>query len=401
MNLNAPEFLELDINDVELLENNPRKISKAEIEKLCEDIQKDTNFLMQRPPLINHINGKYICYAGNQRVKAAMKLGWEKLWCWVEENVHTDIQAERMLKDNLHRGEWDFSMLSGFDSSFLSDVGFQASDLDSIFAKLINPKQDDFDLTEALDAIEDPITQIGDLIILGDHRLICGDARDSEIIEKLMAGELADMCTTDAPYNVDYEGGTKKKMKIQNDKLDDSEFYNLLLNSFTNACTNMKEGAMVYIFHADTEGVNFRNAMVNAGFNYTQSCVWVKNSPVMGRQDYHWKHEPVLVGWKPGAKHAWYGGRTQNTVWEFNKPSRNEDHPTMKPVELICYQIQNSSKVGDIIIDLFGGSGTTLISCEQMQRKARLCELDPIFCDVIIKRWEKLTNKKALRHGRQ
>lgn len=203
------------------------------------------------------------------------------------------------------------------------------------------------------------------------------------------------MLITDPPYNVDYVGKTKDALKIQNDSMEDDAFRSFLTDAFLSADSIMKQGASFYIWHADSEGFNFRYAVKAVGWLLKQNLIWVKNSLVMGRQDYQWKHEPCLYGWKDGASHNWYAGRAETTTLEFDRPNRNDLHPTMKPVPLFAYQIQNSTKEGDCVLDSFGGSGTTLIACEQLKRKAFLMELDPHYCDVIIARWEKLTGKKA------
>lgn len=246
---------------------------------------------------------------------------------------------------------------------------------------------------------EAPQTRLGDRYQLGAHRLLCGDSTCIDDVEKLMDGDQADLVVTDPPYNVAYEGKTKDALTIANDRLADGDFYQFLLAAYTAMFAVTKDGAGIYIFHADTEGLNFRKAMMAAGFKLAQCCVWVKQTMVLGRQDYHWQHEPILYGWKPTAGHHWYADRKQTTVWPFDRPARSEAHPTMKPVDLIAYPIQNSSQAGDIVFDPFGGSGSTLIACEKTGRKARLMEIDPKYCDVIVKRWEEFTGKKAERIG--
>ena len=238
--------------------------------------------------------------------------------------------------------------------------------------------------------------KIGDIWQLGDHRLMCGDSTKVDDVEKLMNGQLADLLITDPPYNVNYEGKTKDRLKIENDKMSDSNFREFLRDAFTTADIVMKAGACFYIWHADSEGYNFRGACKDVNWQVRQCLIWNKNAIVMGRQDYQWKHEPCLYGWKDGARHLWASDRKQTTVIDFNKPLRNGEHPTMKPVGLFDYQIKNNTKGSDIVLDLFGGSGTTMIACEQNGRKARLMELDPHYCDVIIQRWENLTGKEAV-----
>lgn len=222
---------------------------------------------------------------------------------------------------------------------------------------------------------------------------MCGDSTQKDDIMRLMNKQDADMLLTDPPYNVDYEGVAGK---IQNDNMENTEFYNFLKSAFTNMFESVKEGGSVYVFHADTEGLNFRKAFMDAGFKLAQCLIWVKNTFVMGRQDYQWKHEPILYGWKEGTAHYFIDNRSQSTVLEFDKPIKNEEHPTMKPIDLLVYLIKNSSKENQLILDLFGGSGSTLIAAEQSKRICYMMELDPKYCDVIIKRWETLTGKKAV-----
>jgi site-specific DNA-methyltransferase (adenine-specific) len=224
---------------------------------------------------------------------------------------------------------------------------------------------------------------------------MCGDSTSIDAAEKLMDGHLADQLITDPPYNVAYEGKTKDALTIQNDSMSDDSFREFLRDAFTAADTVMKAGAVFYIWHADSEGYNFRGACKDAGWTVRQCLIWNKNSLVMGRQDYHWKHEPCLYGWKDGAGHLWSTDRKQVTVLEFNRPTRNDIHPTMKPVDLIEYQVLNNTKGSDIVLDLFGGSGSTLIACEKTNRNNRSMELDPKYCDVIVKRWQEYTGKQA------
>lgn len=277
-------------------------------------------------------------------------------------------------------------------------------ELDSIFD--IDMSGFGFDLTEEEEAeiIEDevpeppaePKAKLGNIYQLGRHRLMCGDSTSKADAEKLMNGIKADMLLTDPPYNVDYEGKTKDKLKIENDKMENSNFRQFLIDAFTTADLSMKEGAVFYIWHADSEGYNFRGACFDVGWKVRQCLIWNKNSMVMGRQDYHWKHEPCLYGWKDGASHLWASDRKQTTILEFNRPSKNDLHPTMKPVTLFDYQIKNNTKGGDIVVDLFGGSGTAMMACEQNGRVCYTMELDPKYVDVIIERWENFTGEKAV-----
>lgn len=282
--------------------------------------------------------------------------------------------------------EWDIDNLSAdFDLSNLEEFGIEGLQ--------------GFEETQA-EIVEDEVPEEvetkckkGDIWQLGEHRLMCGDSTVITDVEKLMNGEKADLLLTDPPYNVAYEGKTKEKLTIQNDKQDDNTFLLFLTDAFINACHFIKEGASFYVWHADSEGFNFRSAIKNSGLTLKQTLIWVKNSMVMGRQDYQWKHEPCLYGWKDGAAHTWLSDRKQTTVLEFDRPTRSLEHPTMKPVALFAYEIQNSANKGGLVLDLFGGSGTTIIACEQLNRKCYTMELDPHYCDVIITRWEKLTGK--------
>jgi len=257
--------------------------------------------------------------------------------------------------------------------------------------------EDDFDVEANLP--EEPITKLGDVWMLGKHRLACGDSTSSGAFTKLMNGQQADLVLTDPPYNVDYEGATKDKLKIQNDKMQDEQFLQFLTDAFTRMYEHSKKGAAIYVFHADSEGYNFRTAFKQAGYSLRQCLIWVKNSLVMGRQDYQWQHEPILYGWKDGASHVWYADRKQTTLVEFDRPQKSAEHPTMKPVGLCGYFIANSSKEGDIVLDPFGGSGSTLIACEQTGRTCYIVELDEKYCDVIVKRYETFTGEKGVLLG--
>lgn len=302
-------------------------------------------------------------------------------------------------------GEWDFALLKDLleelDASSI-DVeltGFDIDEMENLMTQFQVEEEgevdeDDFDIEEAIP--DEPISKRGDIWKLGRHRLMCGDSTDINDVEKLMGGIKADLFLTDPPYNVNYEGKAKDKLKIKNDSMDEESFRQFLRDAFFAADTVMREGAVFYIWHADSEGYNFRGACIDVGWQVRQCLIWNKSSMVIGRQDYQWKHEPCLYGWKSGASHFWAGDRKQVTVLDFNKPQRNGEHPTMKPVSLFDYQIKNNTRKGDIVLDLFGGSGTTIIACEQNGRIGYSMELDEKYCDVIIKRWEEFTGKKAV-----
>lgn len=295
--------------------------------------------------------------------------------------------ADNSTSDNV---TWDLSNLKAdFDLSELPEWGLEG---------LVEVEQLDPEITEdEVPSNEQVETRVkrGDIWKLGEHRLMCGDSTVITDVEKLMGGEKADLLLTDPPYNVAYEGGTKEKLTIKNDKQDDSQFLQFLNDCFSCAFSVLKEGASFYVWHADSEGLNFRLAIKNAGLTLKQNLIWVKNSLVLGRQDYQWRHEPCLYGWKEGAAHNWYSDRKQTTILEFDRPTRSAEHPTMKPIALFSYQLCNSTKRGGLVLDLFGGSGTSIIASEQTGRKCYTMELDEHYCDVILKRWENLTGKKA------
>ena len=258
------------------------------------------------------------------------------------------------------------------------------AEIDDLFKDTIKDgiEEDDFDVEAELE--KPAISKMGDVWKLGRHRLICGDSTAEETFTHLMDGKQANLVVTDPPYNVDYEGNAGK---IKNDNMSDDKFYNFLLSSFINMEKCMVHDASIYVFHADTEGLNFRKAFSDAGFYLSGTCIWKKQSLVLGRSPYQWQHEPVLFGWKKKGKHSWYSDRKQSTIWEFDRPKKNKDHPTMKPVALVSYPILNSSLSNCIVLDPFGGSGSTLIACEQTERICYTIELDEKYCDVIVKRY--------------
>lgn len=354
-------------------------------------------------PLIwNERTGNLV--GGHQRFKILKESGYTEIEASV---VNLDLNNEKALNLALNKisGDWDEEKLSvllqDLDSEIGIDLtGFDDEELDDLIERLddripVEVEDDKFDVGEELESIEDPETKPGDILELGQHRLICGDSTDPKVISRLMNEKLAAMVFTDPPYNVDYEGKTDDSLKIMNDKMNDDQFYQFLFDLYSTMLGATEEGGAIYVCHADSEGHNFRRAMVESGWLLKQCIVWVKNVFVMGRQDYQWQHEPILYGWKPGAPHHWNGDRKQSTVWNFDKPQRNGDHPTMKPIPLIAQAIQNSSKKGEIVLDVCGGSGSTLIASEQTGRICYMSELDPKYCDVIKKRYEQLTGNKA------
>lgn len=386
-----------EIVEISKLKENPRNPNThptVQIELLAQIIRKTG---WRAPITVSNLSGFIV--KGHGRLQAAKAAGLKQ--CPVEYQNFIDEEEElaALLADN------KLAELAEIDVEKLTDI-FKDYEFEDL--SLTGYSQEEFDelvdVFEEAELLGDPDEvpeevetrcKLGDIWQLGNHRLMCGDSTIISDVEKLMNDSRADMFLTDPPYNVNYEGGTNDKLKIQNDNMEDAQFRQFLYDAFTTADMVMKEGAVFYIWHADSEGYNFRGACKDIGWTVRQCLIWNKNSMVLGRQDYHWKHEPCLYGWKEGASHLWASDRKQTTVIDFNKPQRNGEHPTMKPVGLFDYQIKNNTKGGDIVLDLFGGSGTTLIACEQNKRIAYLMELDPHYCDVIITRWEKLTGKTA------
>jgi DNA modification methylase len=397
------EIKKISVELINPAKYNPRKDLRPgdpEYEKLKRSIEE---FGFIEPLVWNRRTGCLV--GGHQRYKILLEQGVTEVECSV---VDLDEAKEKALNIALNKigGDWDYQKLAvlledikltGLDVEL---TGFDSAEIDKLMSDFLyemEPEDDHFDLEEELEKIEEPVTQKGDVWLLGKHRLLCGDATSAEDVNRLMNGEFASMVFTDPPYNVDYVGKTKDALKIKNDKMGNQQFYQFLLDSFSNMFAVTQPGGGIYICHADSEGINFRSAMVDSGWNLKQCIVWVKNTIVMGRQDYHWQHEPILYGWKPGQAHQWMGDRKQSTVWEFDKPSRNGDHPTMKPLGIPARGIKNSSKVGGVVLDLFLGSGSTLIACEQTGRICYGMELDPKYCDVIVRRYEEYTGQKAER----
>ncbi len=375
---------------------NSRTHSEAQVAQIAGSIKE---FGFNNPVLVDEDNG---IIAGHGRVMAAQKLGLQAVPCIRLAHLSDTQRKAYVIADNrlaLNAG-WDDQMLTlelqeldgeDFDLSLL---GFEADELNA----LLNPIKETEGLTDedaVPDVPEEPKTKPGDIYQLGRHRLMCGDSTSIDAVEKLMDGQLADILITDPPYNVAYEGKTKEALTIKNDEMSDDQFRQFLRDAFVAADTVMKSGAVFYIWHADSEGYNFRGACKDTNWKVRQCLIWNKDTMVMGRQDYHWKHEPCLYGWKEGAGHLWATDRKQVTIIECKRPKRNDVHPTMKPVELIEYQLLNNTKGQDIVLDLFGGSGSTMIAAEKNGRTARLMELDPKYCDVIVKRWEDFTGQKA------
>jgi site-specific DNA-methyltransferase (adenine-specific) len=376
------------ISEVKPNPKNPRIIKDGKFQKLVKSIQEFPDMLNKRPLVVfTDVDNKYVVLGGNMRLKACKEIGLKEIPIIIADEWTEEQKNEFLIKDNVGFGEWDWDSLANeWDAEKLDDWGLDLP-VDLSVQEELEAEEDDFDVPEG--GIETDII-LGDLFEIGEHRLLCGDSTQTDTFEKLMHGELADMVVTDPPYNVAYEGKTKDALTIENDSMGNDDFYKFLYDFYTALTTAVKKGGAIYVWHASSEVINFGKAMVDAGWLLKQQLIWVKNTMVMGRQDYQWKHEPCLYGWLKGDSHKWYSDRKQTTVIEWDKPMRNGEHPTMKPIGLFSYQIENSSKKGDIVIDAFGGSGTTMVACEQLNRKARIIEYDPKYCQVIIDRMKKL-----------
>jgi len=411
------EIKTVSLSELHETEHNPRQITKEDMERLKNSVRTFPEMLDVREIVVDE---NMTILGGHQRVKALKANGTTEATVKIVKGW-TDAQKERfVIQDNVQNGDWDREILDEhWDRELLEECGVPIEDdrQEEIEKEIEEPEMPEED--------DGPtICQPGDVWQLGEHRLMCGDSTKPEDVEKLMAGEKADLWLTDPPYNVDYEGGTG--LKIKNDKMEDSAFRNFLNAAFFAAKNVLKDGGAFYIWHADSEGYNFRGACSDNELTVRECLIWNKSSLVLGRQDYQWKHEPCLYGWKDGAGHYFIDDRSLTTVIEdyadidamsktelktalknmlnggvpttvidCEKPSRSEDHPTMKPVKLFAYLMKNSSRQGERVLDTFAGSGTTIMAAEQLERKAYCMELDPHYCDVIIKRWENFTGRKA------
>lgn len=364
--------------------NNARTHSPEQINKLRASLRE---FGFINPVIIDR---NYGVIAGHGRIMAAKEEGITEVPCVFADHLSEAQKKAYILADNRMAMDagWDEELLrveiealQGMDFDPLL-TGFDEAELADLFGEETEAKEDDFDVDAELE--KPTVTQSGDVWTLGRHRLICGDSTQAETFDILMQGKKANLVVTDPPYNVNYEGTAGK---IKNDNMASEKFYQFLLDAFTNIARVMADDASIYVFHADTEGLNFRKAFSDAGFYLSGCCIWKKPSLVLGRSPYQWQHEPCLYGWKKNGKHQWYSDRKQTTIWEFDKTKKNTDHPTMKPIPLLAYPICNSSMSNTLILDPFGGSGSTLIACEQTDRSCYTAELDEKYCDVIVKRY--------------
>ena len=386
------EIQKIPISKIKAAKYNPRKDLRPgdpEYEQLRRSMAE---FGYVEPVVWNKTTGNVV--GGHQRLKILMAEGAIAIDCVV---VELEAEKEKALNLALNKiqGDWDKEKLAlviaelqcvDFDVSL---TGFDLAEIDALFKDTLaeSVKDDDFDVDGELK--KPAVTKPGDLWLLGRHRLVCGDSTSAAAFTLLMDGKLANLVVTDPPYNVNYEGTAGK---IKNDNMTGEKFFQFLLDAFTLTEKAMAKDASIYVFHADTEGLNFRKAFADAGFYLSGTCIWKKQSLVLGRSPYQWRHEPILFGWKKSGKHIWYSDRKQSTIWEFDKPRKNTEHPTMKPLPLIAYPILNSSMTGCIVLDPFGGSGSTLIACEQTNRVSYTVELDEKYCDVIAKRYIEQVN---------
>ena len=364
--------------------NNARTHSPEQITKLRASLRE---FGFINPVIIDR---DFNVIAGHGRILAAKEEGIKEVPCVFADHLTEAQKKAYIIADNRMAMDagWDEELLrveieslQGMDFDPLL-TGFDEKELAALFDDGIEAKEDDFDVDAEL---EKPcFSRLGDVWTLGRHRLVCGDSTKPETYTMLMGETKANLVITDPPYNVNYEGSAGK---IKNDNMAGEKFYEFLLAAFKNMESVMATDASIYVFHADTEGLNFRRAFADAGFYLSGCCIWKKQSLVLGRSPYQWQHEPVLYGWKKNGKHQWYTGRKETTIWEFDKPKKNGDHPTMKPIPLLAYPIGNSSMANSVVLDPFGGSGSTLIACEQTDRICRTIELDEKFCDVIVNRY--------------
>lgn len=411
-------IVELRSADLKEYENNPRLNDKA-VEAVAESIKQ---FGFKVPIIIDRDN---VIVAGHTRLKAAQFLGIEYVPCIVADDLTEEqVKAFRLADNKVSEfAEWDndrlFEELKELNAFDMDLFGFDT--LPDIMDELNEEEEESIE--DMINEEEEPRTKEGEIWALGEHRLICGDCTDKGVIAKLMDGKEADLLLTDPPYNVAVENSAG--LTIQNDDMSDTAFYEFLQSAFSSADTVMKKGAGFYIWHGESEGLNFRKACHSVDWNLKQCIIWVKSQITIGRQDYQWKHEPCLYGWKGGSGHYFIKNRKQSTVIDSDidldvmtadelrgviedileqssvlregKPQKNADHPTMKPIPLIKKQVKNSTKRGEIVLDIFGGSGTTLLACEELERVCYMSELDARFCDVIIKRWEAMTGNVAVK----
>ena len=377
-------IINIKLSDLKPYERNPQN-NKEAVDYVANSIRE---FGFKNPIIVDKNN---VIVAGHTRYLACKKLGIKEVPCVIADDLTDEqIKAFRLADNKVAEiATWDLDLLDeelndlfNFD---MSDFGFDVG-----LEELEEAQEDEFDIDELP---EEPKAKLGDIYQLGNHRLMCGDSTVEKDVNKLVGEATIDLLITDPPYNVAIKNS--RGMTIENDNMENDAFHEFLVNAFTNAYNVIKGGGCFYCWYASKEVVNFHTSLEESGFTVKQELIWNKNSMVMGRQDYQWKHEPCLYGWKETDPHVWYGDRKQTTVIDWNRPTKSDLHPTMKPIGLFDYQIRNSTKQGENVLDLFGGSGTTIMACEQNDRHAYVMEYDPKYVDVIISRWEQYTGKKA------
>ena len=398
------KFQKIKINDLIPAEYNPRKALKPG-DKEYEKIKRSINEFGYVDPVI--VNKDMTIIGGHQRVTVLEELGYDEIDCVV---IDIDKTKEKALNIALNKitGEWNKELLADLitelqdqDDIDIGITGFDPPEIEQLMNQVHDKdiEEDDFDIDAEL--TRPAITQLGDVWKLGRHRVICADSTLPETYDILMDGKKANLVVTDPPYNVDYEGNAGK---LKNDKMAEEKFEQFLFAAYVNMEQCMEDDASIYVFHSDSHGLAFRRAFEEAGFYLSGCCIWVKDSLVLGRSPYQWRHEPILFGWKKGGRHQWYSDRKQSTIWNYDKPKKNDLHPTMKPVALIAYPIKNSSMSNCIVLDPFGGSGSTLIACEQTNRICFMAELDEKYMDVIVKRYIDLAGDGSvflIRNGKE
>ena len=384
------EIKELPLKELKPAAYNPRKKLKKgdkEYEKIKQSLLK---FGYVDPIIVNE---DLTVIGGHQRLTVLKDLDYETAKCVIVDLPKEDEKALNIALNKI-TGQWDEALLADLlldlqESDFSLDLtGFEPPEIDDILSNAHDKElsEDEFDVEEELK--KPTLSRHGDIWQLGKHRVICGDSTKAETYKQLLDDRKANLVVTDPPYNVDVE---ETAGKILNDNMSDGDFYQFLLSMFTQVENHMEDDASIYVFHADTEGLNFRKAFKDAGFYLSGCCIWKKNSLVLGRSPYQWQHEPCLYGWKKKGKHQWFSDRKQTTIWEYDRPKSSKDHPTMKPIQLMAYPIQNSSMRGTIVLDPFLGSGSTLIAADQTGRVCYGIELDEKFVDVIVKRYIEVT----------
>lgn len=384
----------VEINKLVPYVNNARTHSPEQINKLRSSLRE---FGFINPVIIDK---DYGIIAGHGRVIAAREEGIDKVPCVFVDHLTEAQKKAYIIADNrmaLDAG-WDEELLrveiealqaEAFDVSL---TGFDEKEITDLFKDTqAEAKDDEYDLTAALEKAA--FVKKGDVWVVGRHRLVCGDATNAEDVDKLCEGKRVNLILTDPPYGVSFKSASG--LTIQNDSMKNEEFYSFLLAAFKNMVSHLEPGGSAYVFHADTEGLNFRRAFIDAGLHLAGCCIWVKNSLVLGRSDYQWQHEPVLYGFLKNGKHHWYSDRKQTTIWNFDKPKRNENHPTSKPLDLLSYPLKNSTQENAIVLDTFGGSGSTLMACELSNRICYTMELDEKYASVILRRYVEDTNDGA------